>query len=298
MKKKLKIEDYLKRARKEGFAIGQFNFSNSDQLKGIVEAAFELKSPLIVGTSPGEVNYLSLEVAANLVAAWKVKLTKKLGKPFPLFLNLDHAKDLKVIKEAVFRGYDMIHFDGSFLSLKKNLQETKKVLRITSQRSVLVEAEVGQLGTESSTIYKEKFVIQDSFLTKPEDVEYFVKESGVQLLAVNIGNFHGVQKTGKNPHLRIELLREILRKNPNVYFVLHGGSGIPFQDVKKAIKEGMVKVNFNTDLRLAFAKALLKELQEKPEEIAPYKYLNQGVLAIKKVVKERIKLLGSLGKIV
>ncbi len=289
------LKDYLKQAHSEGFAIGQFNFSTNEQLKAIAQAALKLSAPVIVGTSPGETDFIGIEQAVAMVQGQKRAALKE-GKRLAMFLNLDHAKSLETIKRAIDSGYDAVHFDGSNFPFEQNVKITKQVVALAKKNSVVVEGEVGQIGTESSRAYYEKFIIQEETLTKPSQAKEFVALTKVDILAVNVGSFHGIQRTGQNPHLKLWLLRDIHEALEDVPLVLHGSSGTPIEDIKKAISFGVNKINVNTDLRIAFTKALRKFLEQNPEEIAPYKYLALAIQDMQKIVEEKIILFGSANK--
>jgi len=276
-----KILNLFKKAQRGRWAIGQFNFSNLETLKAIVQAAEKLKSPTIVGTSEGESKFVGLEQAAALVKSYREK-TK-----LPIILNLDHGRSFDYIKKAIDAGYDAVHFDGSGLSLEKNIQETKKVVNYARKHGVLVEGEAGVIGD----VGKQKGV-----LTEPKDALRFVKETKVDSLAVAIGNLHGIEASGINPKLNLKRLKEIKEKIGNIPLVLHGGSGTPEADIKKAIKSGIVKININTELSMAYTNTLKKSFQEKPTEIVSYKYMPLVVEAVQKIVEEKIRLFGSQNK--
>ena len=284
------IKYYLRRAQREHWAIGQFNFSDASQLEGIIEAAKSLKSPLILGTSEGESRFLGLKQAVAL----KNSFQKETG--LPIFLNLDHGKSLEYLKKAIDCGYDMAHFDGSKLPLKENIAKTKEVINCAKSKGVLVEGEVGVIGSEASKIYEEKFILKPEDLTKPDQALQYVKETGVECFAISIGNFHGIDIAG-NPKLNFKLLKEIKKLVRDSFLVLHGGSGISDRDIKGAIKGGIVKININTELRVAYTKTLKESLESRPKEMTPYKYLPQAIKAVQKVVEEKIKLFGSKNKI-
>ncbi|MCX6720265.1 MAG: class II fructose-bisphosphate aldolase family protein [Candidatus Staskawiczbacteria bacterium] len=286
-----KARYYLEKAQKEGFAIGQFNFSDFTQVKGIVGKAVELKSPIILGTSEGESNFFGLEEAVAL----RDVLRKKFN--LPIFLNLDHGKSFEYLKQAIDAGYDMVHFDGSKLPLEENIEITKQVVKYAHKKGVTVEGEVGRLGTDSSTIYLEKFEIKEEYLTKPDEALRFVKETKVDLLAVSIGNFHGIEASGIDPNLRLDVLRAVKAKTGNIFLVLHGGSGTPEDDIKEAIKIGIEKININTELRLAFSGNLRRALNNNPEEITPYKFLPDAQKSVEGVVNRKIGLFGSAGRV-
>jgi len=290
------MKEILKKAQKEHYAIGQFNASNLEQIKAIVSAAYKLKSPVIIGTSEGESSFVGLRQAVALVEIYK----KQTG--LPIFLNLDHSHSLEKIKEAVEAGYNAVHFDGSGLSLEENISKTKEVVEYisqfpisSSQPPILVEGELGYL-RGSSALHKEKAEIKEEDLTKPDEALKFIKETGVDSLAVVIGNIHGIY--AQMPKLNLERLKEIKDiVGERVFLVLHGGSGIPDKEIKEAIKLGIVKINVNTELRASWTQALKKSLESNPEEIVPYKIMPPVIEAVQKVVEEKIKLFGSENKI-
>jgi fructose-bisphosphate aldolase class II len=285
------LKYYFEKADKEKFAIGQFNFSDFTQVKGIVEAGKKLNSPIILGTSEGESKFFGLDEAVAI----RNVLRKKTG--LPIFLNLDHGKSFEYLKRAMDAGYDMVHFDGSKLPLEENIKTTKEVVKYAKWRGILVEGEVGVLGTESSRLYTEKFEIKEENLTKPEDALRYVKETGVNLLAISIGNFHGIEISGIDPNLRLDVLSAVKNKlEDRAFLVLHGGSGTPEDDIRETIKNGIVKININTELRLAFSGNLRKALSN-VEEIIPYKYLIAPQNAVEKCAEFKIKLFDSVNKI-
>jgi len=281
----MSLLDYFRRAQKEKWAIGQFNFSTDEQLKGIIIAAEKLKSPVIIGTSEGESRFLGLEQAIALVGSFK----EETG--LPVFLNLDHGKNLDYIKKAINLGYDCVHFDGSELSLAENIRLTKEIVSFASKKDVLVEGEVGLL-KGASGLYQKRIDIEKEDLTRPQDAERFVKETKVNSLAVAIGNVHGVyQEMSK---IDFERLKDIKTKT-GIPLVLHGGSGISKQDIRKAVKAGINKININTELRIAWKKELEKTLKQS-KETKPYKILSPISQITQKIVEEKIKLFGSQNK--
>jgi len=280
------LKDYFQKTKKEKWAIGQFNFSTIEQLRAILEAGKELKSPLILGTSEGEVEFLGIKEVIALVEISKTKYQT------PVFLNLDHGKNLELIKKAIDFGYNCIHFDGSNLNFKENVKLAKKIVKYAHKKGVLVEGELGIIKGESR-IHKSGIKISKEILTSPEAAEDFVKKTNVDSLAVSIGNVHGVYQ--QMPKIDFERLKEI-EKKVNVFLVLHGGSGIEKKEIKKAIKLGISKVNFNTELRIAWKKGLEKALK-KTKEIKPYKILPEVQKEVTKKVKEKITLLSSKNKL-
>ena len=177
------------------------------------------------------------------------------------------------------------------------MNRTKEVVKYAKWKGVLVEGEVGRIGTDSSKLYSDKFQIKEEDLTKAEEAKEYVKKTGVNLLAVSIGNFHGIEISGVCPNLRLDVLEKIRKEIGGVLLVLHGGSGTPEDDVKKAIETGVAKININTELRLAFSGNLRKALNGDMEEVVPYKYLPAAQKSVEKVVELKINLFGSAAKV-
>lgn len=262
------LKDILKKAQENKYAIGQFNFSTLDQLKGILAGAKRLKAPVILGTSEGELSFLGLE---EVIALFEISKTKY---DVQAFLNLDHGKDLSLIKRCVDYGFSAVHFDGSALPLEKNIEYAKKVVRYAHKKGVLVEGEVETIGNLKS-------------IAPLKDLERFVRETGVDSLAISIGNIHGMHK---NVKLDFNRLKEA-SKAIDSFIVLHGGSGISRGQIKKAIRFGVVKINVNTETRIIWKKSFLKVLKKK--EIKPYMIVPVVEKAIQKKVEEKIRLFGS-----
>lgn len=283
------LKQYFKKAQKEKWAIGQFNFSSFEQVKGIVEAAKNLKAPIILGTSEGESKFVGLQEAVAIRNA----LRKKTG--LPIFLNLDHGKSYDYIKEAIAAGYDMVHFDGSKLPLEENIKISKKVVAAAKRKGVVVEGEVGRIGTDASRVYEEKFEIKEGELTDVKEAELYMKKTGVNVLAVSVGTFHGMSVEGVSPSIRLDRLREVKQKI-EVPLVLHGGSGTPELDIKEAIKLGIGKININTEMRVAFSNTLRKKLEIDKDEVVPYRYFPEAIQAVQGVAERYMGLFGSAGK--
>jgi len=286
------LKYYSSKARKEKWAIGQFNFSDFTQLKGIVAAAEKMRSPIILGTSEGESKFFGIEESVALRNVFR----KKTG--LPIFLNLDHGKSFDYLKKAVDAGYDMVHFDGSKLDLEENIKTLREVAKYSHWRGAMVEGEVGRIGTDSSKVYSEKFEIKEEDLTKPEQAKDYVKKTGADLLAVSIGNFHGIEVSGVCPNLRVDILEKIKNEiGSDALLVLHGGSGTMEEDIKNCIKIGVAKININTELRLAFSGNLRRALAIDSEEIVPYKFLPEAQKSVEKVAERKINLFGSANKV-
>jgi fructose-bisphosphate aldolase, class II len=280
----MNLKSYLVKARKEGWAMGQFNFSTLDQLKAIIESSVETKSPIIVGTSLNESLFFGLEEASLLVSFYRKKYK------LPVFLNLDHGRDVDLVKKAISVGYDMVHFDGSKTDIRDNIKNTKKVTEYAHKRKVLVEGEVGFIPGKSID-HEKKEVLPESEKISIDEVLSFVKETSVDLLALPFGNVHGVYST--MPKLNFKLIEESSEKTKK-FLVLHGGSGISSSEIKKTIKMGIVKININTEIRMAWKESLQKSI--KSNESAPYFLLSDSKEKIIEKVKEKNTIFNSLNK--
>lgn len=283
--------EIMKKALEGKYTVGQFNASTDEQIKATVEVAQELKSPTIIGTSESERKFIGTKQVVALVESWQEQ-TK-----LPIILNADHCKTFESIKQAVDAGYTAVHFDGSGLDFEKNVKITKQVVDYakSKNKNILVEGEMGYLRGGSEI--HEKIEIKPEDLTKPDQAKEFVEKTGIDSLAIAIGNIHGVESDRENPPLYLDKLQEIQKAVPNTFLVLHGGSGTPKEDIKKAIQLGVNKVNINTELRIAYSEGLEEAIKEHPDEIKPYKILAPSVEAMKKIVEEKIRLFGSQGKI-
>lgn len=273
-------------ARKAGYAIGAFNVSTLEAIKGIIEAADELHVPVIIETSGKEMEYLGASIVVDAIRDLAA------GLDIPVGIHLDHGKNFDEVKEAIAAGYTSVHIDGSALSYPENVALTKEVVEFSHAKGVTVEGELGHIPGTSETHEGEVVPIDDDTLTDPEKAAQFVAETGIDILASSIGNIHGVYEN--EPQLdfdRLEKIGEI-----GIPLSLHGGSGIPADQIKKAVSLGITKINVNTELRMAYTNTLREELSENPDEIVPYKYLPEEIEAVKEVVKEKIEMFGSANK--
>ncbi len=257
------LKDILKKAQKEGYAIGQFNFSTFEQLRGILDASKNLKTPVILGMSEGELKYMGLEEVMAIVEISKNKYGVE------AYLNLDHGKDKELIKKCIDYGFSGVHFDGSGLPLEKNTEYVKTIVEYAHKKNVLVEGELEEIGG------KKRYSL--------EEIHDFVKKTEIDSLAIAIGSVHGLGKVT----LDFERLKKIKEK-VSQFLVLHGGSGIPNSQIKKAIKLGIVKININTEIRVAWREGFIGALKKK--EIKPYNIVPVVQKNIQKKVAEKIKL--------
>lgn len=274
----MKLINYLEKAKKQGSAIGQFNFSTMDQLRAIADVSLRTKAPVIAGMSMGEADFFGIEEAALIVSYYQNK------KRIPIFLNLDHGRDLMVLKRAINAGYDMVHFDGSKLPIKENIAITKKVVSSAHKKGILVEGELGYI-PGSSSYHKKNISIPDFEDIAIEDALSFAKKTGVDLLTIPVGSVHGVYS--KSPKLKLKFLEEVSKKLSQS-LVLHGGSGILPKEIKGAIKNGIRKINVNTELRVAWKNSLKRSISG--NDYAPYLLLKDSKKAVAKKIEEKIKL--------
>jgi fructose-bisphosphate aldolase, class II len=274
------------KAREGKYAIGAFNTSMLEVSRAIIMAAQELKAPVIIETSEGEIDFLTPEIAAAEVKALAEQVD------VPVVLHVDHGKHYELIEKAIRSGYTSVHVDGSSLPYEENAELTKHVVELAHRNNLLVEGEIGHIAGASEAHDQEIKIPRDT-LTEPDEARRFVKETGVDVLAVAIGNIHGVYKN--TPNLDFLRLKRIAA-GVDTYFSLHGGSGIPEVQIKKAISLGITKINVSTELRLAFYYGLAKEFAENPNNVVPYKYLPQASEAVKKVVEAKIRMFGSAGR--
>ena len=288
---KVSLSEILLRAQKNNRAIGHFNISNLEQLRAIMEAAKNLRCPIMIGLSEGERKFVGLRQVVALVKAFKEEYE------LPVFLNPDHSHSVESAKSAFDVGFDSVHIDLSKLSFEKNIKGTKEVVDYVKSKNpeVSVEGELGYLRGESR-VQKEIIKIKPEDLTKPEEAAEFAEKTGIDRFAGAYGNSHGISLD--EPELDIERIKAIRKILPErVAMVLHGGSGIPDDEIKEALKAGISNIHVNTEIRTAYAEALRKFLAENPEETTPYKILAPAVEAVRKKVEEKLKLFGSDNKI-
>ncbi|MFC1756671.1 ketose-bisphosphate aldolase [Patescibacteria group bacterium] len=284
-----KLDDILKRATKEHWSTGHFNISNLEQLKAIISAAEELRSPIIIGLSEGERKFFGIRQAVEMV-----KIVREESK-LPVFLNPDHSSSVDLAKEAFDAGFDSVHIDLSKLSLTENIEGTKEVVDYVKSKNsdVSVEGELSYLPGESK-IQKEVIEIKPEDMTKPEEAQEFVSKTGIDRFAGVYGNLHGI--AANVPNLDIERIKETRKLlSENVSLVLHGGSGIADEEMKQAINAGIANIHINTDIRIAFTETLRKEL-DTTDEVAPYKIMPSAIEAVKNKVKEKLELFGSVNR--
>lgn len=276
-------KEMLENAQKGNYAIGAFNVENMEMVQAVVAAAEELQSPVIVQTTPSTVKYADVDYFyANVKTAAEKALV-------PIVMHLDHGSSFSLAMQAYRAGYTSIMIDGSHSSFKENIELTKSVVNACHPGKVPVEAELGKVGGKEDDLDGGT----GNPYTDPAEAAAFVEATGVDFLAVAIGTAHGVYKG--IPRLDVERLSAI-RKVVSVPLVLHGTSGVPDETVMECIRRGICKVNYATDLRIAFTKGVRRYLMENPDAFDPKKYNAMGREMVKQYVMEKIKVCGSVGK--
>ncbi|BBE75575.1 MULTISPECIES: tagatose bisphosphate family class II aldolase [Phytobacter] len=275
----------LNKAQQEGYAVPAFNIHNLETLQVVVETAAELRSPLIVAGTPGTFSYAG---TGNIVA-----IAGDLAKTFnqPLAIHLDHHEQLADIESKVLSGVRSVMIDGSHHPFATNIELVKKVTDYCHRYDVSVEAELGRLGGQEDDLVVEG---KDALYTNPEQAFEFVRQTGIDSLAVAIGTAHGLYAA--EPKLDFDRLEEICQR-VNIPLVLHGASGLSADDIRRAISLGICKVNVATELKIAFSGALKSYLASHPDASDPRHYMVPAKVAMKEVVRKVIADCGCEGKL-
>ena len=301
-------------AVKGGYAIPAFNFNNMEQMQAIIGACVETKSPVIMQVSSGARKYAN-QTLLRYMAQGAVEYAKELGCQIPVVLHLDHGDSFELCKSCIESGFSSVMIDGSHLPYEENVALTKKVVEYAHQYDVTVEGELGVLAGVEDDVSAEHHTY-----TEPDEVEDFVKRTGVDSLAISIGTSHGAFKfkPGQKAEIRLDILAEIERRIPGFPIVLHGASsvpqdivveinqyggklkdsvGIPEEQLRAAAKSAVCKINIDSDGRLAMTAAVRKTFAEKPEEFDPRKYLGPARSKLQELYKHKIlNVLGSNDK--
>lgn len=278
------VKEVLDKAQKGAYGVGAFNCNNMEIVQAIVKAAEEEESPVIIQASQGAIKYAGLPFIVGLV-----KIAAE-GTKIPVALHLDHGTSFAQVVQCIRSGFSSVMYDGSKRSMEENIATTKLIVEIAKAVGVSTEAEIGKIGgTEDDITVSEK----EALLTDPEEAKYFVEQTNVDCLAVAIGTAHGQYKF--EPELDFERLDKI-RKIVDVPIVLHGSSGVPSEDLVKAISLGVCKVNIDTNIREAFVRGVQKVVKENPDEIDPRKILGPAREEMTAIIREKIRIFGSSGK--
>jgi tagatose 1,6-diphosphate aldolase GatY/KbaY len=266
-------------AQKGGYAVGAFNVENMEMVKAVIAAATELQAPVMIQTTPSTAKYGTLETYFAIVEAEARKTS------VPVCLHLDHGNSFELAVQAIRAGYTSIMIDGSALDLEKNTELSKRVADVARACGIPVEAELGKVGGKEDSLEAEC-----DGCTDPIEARDFVKNTGIDSLAIGIGTAHGFYATA--PVLDKERVSEI-RKVVSVPLVLHGASGLSEEDVRECVERGICKVNFATELRAAYTDAVKKLFADSPNVFDPKKMGIVGMAAVKSLVKDRIKMCGA-----
>jgi fructose-bisphosphate aldolase class II len=272
---------FVEDAKKNKYAVGQFNLNNLEFTQAITEAAMEEKSPVIFGVSEGAMKYMGLDYTVAMAKA----AAERAG--VPVALHLDHGSSFDVVMKCIRAGFSSVMFDGSHYPFEENIRLTKQVVEAAHAVGVSVEGELGTIGGVEDDLSVDE---EDAALAKPEEAIRFWEETKVDYLAIAVGTAHGIYKG--EPKIRFDIIDEVA-KNVGAPIVLHGGSGVPDESIKKAISFGVGKINVNTENQVACTETIRKILAAKPNEIDPRKYLGPAREAIKEVVKGKMRLFGS-----
>lgn len=306
--------ELFSKAMKGGYAIPAFNFNNMEQMQAIIGACVETKSPVILQVSSGARKYAN-QTLLRYMAQGAVEYAKELGCAIPTVLHLDHGDSFELCKNCIEFGFSSVMIDGSHLPYEENIALTRRVVEYAHQHDVTVEGELGVLAGVEDNVKAEHHTY-----TQPKEVEDFVKRTGVDSLAISIGTSHGAYKfkPGQKPEIRLDILAEIEKRIPGFPIVLHGSSsvpqdivaeinsfggklkdsiGIPEDQLRKAARSAVCKINIDSDGRLAMTAAIRRVLVEKPEEFDPRKYLGPARDKLKELYKHKIVyVLGSENK--
>lgn len=275
-------EKMLLDARRGGYAVGAFNAENMEMVKAIIAAAEELRAPVMIQTTSSTIKYGSVETYAAIVSAEAMKAS------VPVCLHLDHGSSFGLAVQCVMAGYTSVMMDGSKLPFEENIAVSRQVAEMAAAVGIPCEAELGKVGGKEDEVE----AVADTN-TDPAEAKEFVERTGISSLAVAIGTAHGFYVG--TPVLDVERLSEI-RKAVDVPLVLHGASGLTDEQVQGCVKRGICKVNFATELRNAYTRAVERYLLDNPNTIDPKAYSKAAMAAVTELVKARMKVCGCDGK--
>ncbi|MGG4455173.1 class II fructose-bisphosphate aldolase [Brevibacillus porteri] len=274
----------LRTAREQGYCVGAFNVHTMEMLQAVVEAACEANAPLILQTTVGTVRHLGPDYVAAIarVASEEARV--------PIALHLDHCHEEELIVRCIEAGYTSVMIDASMHPFAENASMTRRVVELARERGVNVEAELGKVGGVEDDLVVDD---ADAALADPIECERFIELTDVDTLAPAIGTAHGIYKG--EPRIDFARIEEIARR-VSVPLVLHGGSGIPEEQVKRAVRLGMAKMNVATELRIAFSLAIKGVFDNNPQENDPRTYMKQAKQAVKEVALAKMEMCGCIGK--
>ena len=274
--------EMLKKAQAGHYAVGAFNVENMEMVMAVIKAAEEMNSPVIMQTTPSTVKYAGLDYYLAMVRTAAERAS------VPVAIHLDHGSSFELAMQAMHAGYTSVMIDGSKLDFEDNIKETKRVADVAAALNIPCEAELGMVGGKEDDLEAEADTNTD-----PQEAKEFVERTGVTSLAVAIGTAHGFYVG--TPVLDKERLSEI-REVVDIPLVLHGASGLSDEDVSDCVKRGICKVNFATELRAAYSKAVKETFAENENTIDPKAYGKKAIQAVKELVEARMKVCGCDGK--
>jgi fructose-bisphosphate aldolase class II len=275
------IKEMLIKAVKDKYAVGQYNINNLEWTIAILEESQANNAPVILGVTAGAAKYMG---GWNTVVAMIKGLIKDKGITIPVAIHLDHGENYETCKKAIEAGFTSVMIDASSLPFEENIKETKRVVEFAHQHGVSVEAELGHVGGQ------EDDMVAELMYADPKECEIMVKSTGIDCLAPALGSVHGPYQG--EPKLGFKEMEEV-QKLTNIPLVLHGGSGIPEQQVKRAISLGTAKINVNTESQQEWTKIVRQTLDKDKEVYDPRKIIGPGKEGIKKVVREKIAIFGT-----
>jgi len=275
------MNEFLPKAKQNKFAVGQFNINNLEFTQAITEAAMEEQAPIIFGVSEGALRYMGVEYTVALANA----AVKKSG--LPIALHLDHGSTFEVAMACIRAGFSSVMFDGSHHPYEENIHLTKEVVKAAHAMGVSVEGELGTIGGVEDDLHVDEDAAQ---LAKPDEAIRFYEETGVDALAIAVGTAHGMYKG--EPKLHYDIIEAVASKIP-VPIVLHGGSGVSNESIRKAIGAGASKINVNTENQVACTAKIREILATDGNIVDPRKYLTPARSAMIEVVRNKIRLFGS-----
>jgi len=283
------IKNLLKDANRGKYALGAFNTQNLEITLGITRAAEANWAPLVIQVSEATIDYAGLASITEIVKT----AAKDILRRAPVALHLDHGKKFQSIVDCIGAGFSSIMMDASHLPFRENIAMTRRAAEYAHKHKAWAQGELGRLAGVEDVV---RVAGHEAFMTHPDEAAEFVKKTGVDTLAVSIGNVHGIVKMREGvPKLDLGRLKEI-QKKVKVPLVLHGASGIPEKEIKKAIGLGIRIINIDTELRMAFTESLKKTLGADKNIFDPRKVLTPAIEAVAKVVAEKTKIFGAAGK--
>lgn len=283
------IKDLFSKEVRGKFAYPAFNTMNLEITRGIIEAAEELNTPIIIETSEGAIKYAGLETMFEMVASLAIKAK------VPIALHMDHGKDIDQLKRGIELGYSSVMIDHSALPTDQNIKDTKDVVEFAHKEGAWVQGEIGRIrGNEDWVSVSES----ESLLTDPEEAKQFYEATKVDTLACSFGTIHGIIKmSGKaEAHVDIDRISQVAKLVP-VPLVLHGASGVPDDVISQAIGAGISIINIDTELRIGFTKNLRQALAEHPDEVDPRKYLTPAIEGVKQAAKQKLIIFKTINQI-